>query len=41
MSFTIRQPIRSWATTSAGRAKKGWGRAEECWEVVVAMGMAL
>jgi len=32
-----RQPIRSGATCSAGRAKKDGGR---CWEGVVAMGVA-
>jgi len=31
------QPINSGATSSAGRAKKCWGRR---WEVVVAMGVA-
>jgi hypothetical protein len=36
--FTSRQPISSVATTSAGRAKKEWGR---CWEGVVSMGVAL
>jgi len=30
--------MSSGATTSAGRAKKLWGR---CWESVVAMGVAL
>ena len=38
--FTSRQPIRSGATCSAGRAKKLWGRAGGCWEGVVAMGVA-
>ncbi len=32
--------MRSGATTSAGREKKAWGRAERCWEVAVAMGVA-
>ncbi len=32
--------MRSGATTSAGRAKKAWGRAGRCWEGVVAMGVA-
>ena len=36
--FTSRQPMRSGATSSAGRAKKDWGR---CWEDLVAMGVAL
>ena len=35
--FTSRQPMSSGATSSAGRAKKDWGR---CWEGVVAMGVA-
>ena len=35
--FTSRQPMSSGATTSAGRAKKGWGRV---WESMVAMGVA-
>ena len=30
--------MRSGATSSAGRAKKDWGR---CWEDLVAMGVAL
>jgi len=40
--FTSRQPMSSGATTSAGRAKKLWGRwSGSCWEGVVAMGVAL
>ena len=36
--FTSKQPMRSGATWSAGRAKKDWG---SCWEGVVAMGVAM
>ena len=32
--------MSSGATNSAGRAKKAWGSAGGCWEVVVAMGVA-
>lgn len=32
--YTSRQPMRSGATCSAGRAKKAWGRAGRCWEVL-------
>jgi hypothetical protein len=39
--FTSRQPIRSGATCTAGRAKKGWGRAGRSLMGVVAMGVAL
>jgi len=40
MSFTSRQPRRSGATCTAGRAKKDWGRAGSCWEFVEAVGVA-
>jgi len=38
--FTSRQPMSSGAASSAGRAKKDWGRAGMSWEGVVAMGVA-
>jgi hypothetical protein len=33
--------MRSGETSSAGRAKKAWGRAGRFWEGVAAMGVAL
>jgi len=38
--FTCTQPIRSGATSSAGRQKKDWESAGKSWMGVVAMGMA-
>jgi hypothetical protein len=32
--------VNSGGTSSTGRAKKDWGKAESCWEGVVDMGMA-
>ena len=40
LAFHYQAADHSDATTTAGRAKKAWGRAGSCWEVVVAMGVA-